>query len=347
MAKKKNISNVWTPPIVKSRPEEVKPNFDDSMERRHDIQMRIRGGLWGAVVGDALGVPVEFKSRDEVRRDPVTGMRGYGTFNLPAGSWSDDSSLLLCTADSLVHGFDLNDMSNRFMRWYSEGLWTPYGKAFDIGNATRAAINRLKRGISPEQSGGDTERDNGNGSLMRIIPVAICFHAIGIHEFIQRVHAMSSITHRHPRSLMACGIYCLIARSLIEGKTPIDAYREAIDRASDIYDRDPFRQELHHFRRILGGKIGSLPEEAINSSGYVIDTLEASLWCLLNSNSYSESVLRAVNLGHDTDTTGCVTGGLAGIYYNKMSIPEEWVDVIARRDEIAGLFDKLIVSNNI
>ncbi len=342
MAKKKNNNSTWTPPVVMNRPEGVKPKFDDSMERRHDIRMRILGGLWGAVVGDALGVPVEFKTRDEVRRDPITGMRGYGTFNLPAGSWSDDSSLLLCTADSLCHGYDLDDMASRFMRWYSEGLWTPYGNAFDIGNATRSAISRLNRGVSPEQAGGDSEGDNGNGSLMRIIPAAVCFYTIRIEEFIQRVHAISSITHRHPRSLMACGIYCLIARSLIEGKTPIDAYREAIDRASDIYDRDPFRQELHHFRRILGGKIGSLPEETINSSGYVIDTLEASLWCLLNTGSYGEAVLRAVNLGHDTDTTGCVTGGLAGIYYNKTSIPGEWLDVIARRDDIDTLFWMLV-----
>ncbi len=347
MAIKKNSESIWTPPIVKNRPEGVKPNFDDTMERMNEMRRRMFGGLWGAVIGDALGVPVEFKSRDEVRRDPVTGMRGYGTFHLPAGSWSDDSSLLLCTADSLARGYDLKDIADRFMKWMTGGLWTPYGSAFDIGNATAHAIKRLQRGISPELSGGDTERDNGNGSLMRIIPVAVCFYTFGIDEFIQRIHAISSITHRHPRSLMACGIYCLIARNLIEGKTAMDAYREAIDLASDIYDRDPFRQELRHFRRILGGKIGSLPEEAINSSGYVIDTLEASLWCLLNTESYSEAVLRAVNLGHDTDTTGCVTGGLAGICYGIQGIPEEWINVIVRRDDIAGLFDMLITSNNI
>ena len=269
-------------------------------------------------------------------------MRGFGTFKLPAGSWSDDSSLLLCTADSLLHGFDLNDMANRFTRWYSEGLWTPYGKAFDIGNATRAAISRLKRGISPELAGGDSEGDNGNGSLMRIMPVAVSFHKMNVDEFISRVHAVSSITHRHSRSLMACGIYCLIARNLLEGKSPMEAYQEAIDQASGIYDRNPFSMELHHFRRVFGGKIASLPEDTIKSSGYVIDTLEASIWCLLTSGSYSEAVLKAVNLGYDTDTTACVTGGLAGILYGYSGIPVEWVDAIARRDDIEKLFMGLV-----
>jgi len=312
------------------------------MELTHEMKEKMLGGLWGAVVGDALGVPVEFLTREEVRSDPVVNMRGFGTFKLPAGSWSDDSSLLLCTTDSLVHGFDLNDMANRFKQWFSEGLWTPYGKAFDIGNATRAAISRLKRGISPELAGGDSEGDNGNGSLMRIMPVAVSFQKMNVDEFISRVHAVSSITHRHPRSLMACGIYCLIARNLFVGKSPIEAYQEAIDLASAIYDRDPFRMELQYFRRVFSGKIASLPEETIKSTGYVIDTLEASIWCLLTSGSYSEAVLKAVNLGYDTDTTGCVTGGLTGILYGYSGIPGEWVDAIARRDDIDKLFKGLV-----
>lgn len=312
------------------------------MEQENNIKNKMLGGLWGAVVGDALGVPVEFMTREEVRSDPVTGMRGFGTFKLPAGSWSDDSSLLLCTADSLVHGFDLNDMANRFQRWFSEGLWTPYGKAFDIGNATRAAISRLKRGISPELAGGDSEGDNGNGSLMRIIPVAIRFHEMNIDEYISRVHAVSSITHRHSRSLMACGIYCLIARNLLEGKTHINAYNDAIEKASGLYDGDPFRIELPHFRRLFGGQIASLPENAIKSSGYVIDTLEASIWCMLTSESYSEAVLKAVNLGYDTDTTGCVAGGLAGILYGYSGIPNEWINAIARKGDIEKLFKGLV-----
>jgi ADP-ribosyl-[dinitrogen reductase] hydrolase len=320
--------------------------MEKQMGKTKNMQNKILGGLWGAVVGDALGVPVEFKYRDEVRRDPVTGMRGYGTFNLPAGSWSDDSSLLLCTADSLARGFDPGDIALRFMRWMSEGLWTPYGNAFDIGHATRDAIGRLKRGVLPDHSGGAKEGDNGNGSLMRIIPVALFFRQSGVDEMILRVHQVSSITHRHPRSLMACGIYCLMVRHLLAGRSPRDAYGDAIGMAAGIYNAEPFHAETRHFSRVLEGRIEELSEDRVNSSGYVIDTLEASIWCLLTTGSYDEAVLKAVNLGHDTDTTGCVTGGLAGVYYGMSAIPEEWVGTVARREEIQGLFGNFMNSGS-
>ena len=139
------------------------------------MQDRILGGLWGAVIGDALGVPVEFMSREQVRRNPITGMRGYGTFNLPPGSWSDDSSLLLCTVESLLDGFDTSKMGELFIRWLNEGYWTPWGETFDVGNSTMSSIRRLMKGVPPEEAGGRGEHDNGNGSLMRIIPVGIFF----------------------------------------------------------------------------------------------------------------------------------------------------------------------------
>lgn len=316
------------------------------MNKANDVKLKMLGGLWGAVVGDALGVPVEFRSREEVRRDPVTGMRGYGTFNLPAGSWSDDSSLLLCTVDSLKHGFNLGDIAKRFMSWISEGLWTPYGTAFDVGNATSYAIGRLRRGVSPEQSGGNKDRDNGNGSLMRILPVPLHYRRSAIDEMLQAAHAVSSITHRHLRAQMACGIYCMLVRLLLEGMVPDEAYRKTIGLAPHFYNRDGYVGELKHFARVLGGDIASLGEDDIRSSGYVIDTLEASIWCLLTTGSFQEAVLKAVNLGEDTDTTGCVTGGLAGICYGKSAIPDEWLKAIAREEEMGRLFENFIKSGS-
>ena len=141
----------------------------------NNIQDRILGGLWGAIIGDALGVPVEFMSREQVRRNPITGMRGYGTFNLPPGSWSDDSSLLLCTVESLLNGFDTDSMGDLFIRWLTEGYWTPWGKTFDVGASTMSSIGRMIREVPPEEAGGRGENDNGNGSLMRILPVGIFF----------------------------------------------------------------------------------------------------------------------------------------------------------------------------
>jgi len=301
---------------------------------------RVLGALWGAVVGDALGVPVEFTSREERKKDPVTDMRGFGTHRQPAGTWSDDSSLTLCTAESLLNGFDLKDMGQRFVGWYREGYWTPWGKVFDIGGTTRNAIIRLSRGADPETAGDKDENCNGNGSLMRILPIALRFADSSVEQLLYYAHQASSLTHRHFRSRMACYFYCLIATSLLNGSAPLDAYRCALETGAKTYGRHPYSQELRHFDGLLSGSIHQMPEQKINSGFYVIETLEASLWCLINSASFEGAVLRAVNLGGDTDTTGCVTGGLAGIYYGIGSISRNWMDQIARAKDIEALFEE-------
>lgn len=305
-------------------------------------QTRILGGLWGAIIGDALGVPVEFKSREEVRRNPITGMRGYGTFNLPPGSWSDDSSLLLCTVESLLNGFDTDSMSELFIRWLTEGYWTPWCETFDVGASTMSSIGRMMREAPPEEAGGRGENDNGNGSLMRILPVGIFFARKPVEELLNYVHRASSLTHRHPRTLMACGFYCLMVSALLQGFTADEAYLYAIEQATIYYAKLPYAEELHHFERLFSTLISSVPETAIKSGGYVIHTHEASVWCLLNTKSFDEAVLKAVNLGEDTDTTGCVTGGLAGLCYGLEGVPKEWLDTVVRKDDIDKLFEQFV-----
>ncbi|MGB4437301.1 MAG: ADP-ribosylglycohydrolase family protein, partial [Acetomicrobium sp.] len=132
---------------------------------------KVIGGLLGLCIGDALGVPVEFQSREKLKRNPVKDMMGYGTHNQPPGTWSDDSSLAFCLAESLCNGFDLQDIADKFVKWMYEGYWTPWGKAFDVGHTTQIAISRLKKGVDPLESGPTDERSNGNGSLMRILPL--------------------------------------------------------------------------------------------------------------------------------------------------------------------------------
>lgn len=303
---------------------------------------RMFGGLWGAVVGDALGVPVEFKGRDVRKKDPVTGMLGYGTFGLPPGSWSDDSSLMLCTAESLLDGFDTGRMGDLFVRWFTTGLWTPHGQAFDVGHGTRQAISAIESGIPAEQAGGTQEGNNGNGSLMRILPVALYCEGMAEEDILLHAHRASSITHGHPRAMMACGIYCLMTGALLRGLSPSDAYLNTMDNVKNLYRRRPFSKELSHFDRLLAGNIGALPEDAIESDGYVLHTLEAAVWCLVTTGSYREAVLAAVNLGLDTDTTAIVTGGLAGICYGIKAIPREWRDQIVRKEDIDILFDKVV-----
>jgi ADP-ribosyl-[dinitrogen reductase] hydrolase len=297
-------------------------------------------GLMGLCVGDALGVPVEFTSRAERVKSPVTTMQGYGTWNQPPGTWSDDSSLSFCLAECLCRGYSLDAIANSFWRWYKEAYWTPRGDVFDIGQTTHTAIMRLKQGVVPHQAGGKVENSNGNGSLMRILPMAYCHRNLTLGELLARVHDVSAITHAHARSQMSCGIYISIAVALLEGADPQTAYLQALQDIQTIYSVREFLLEKPHFGRIFSGEIAKLPIEEINSGGYVIDTLESSLWCLLNSSSYSEAVLKAVNLGGDTDTTAAVTGGLAGIYYGVENIPKQWMNQIARRQDIIYLAER-------
>ncbi|QHG19252.1 ADP-ribosylglycohydrolase family protein [Nostoc sp. ATCC 53789] len=297
-------------------------------------------GLMGLCVGDALGVPVEFTSRAERVKSPVTTMQGYGTWNQPPGTWSDDSSLSFCLAECLCRGYSLDAIANSFWRWYKEAYWTPRGDVFDIGQTTHTAIMRLKQGVVPHQAGGKVENSNGNGSLMRILPMAYCHQNLTLGELLARVHDVSAITHAHARSQMSCGIYISIAVALLEGADPQTAYLQALQDIQTIYSVREFLLEKPHFGRIFSGEIAKLPVEEINSGGYVIDTLESSLWCLLNSSSYSEAVLKAVNLGGDADTTAAVTGGLAGIYYGVENIPQKWMNQIARRQDIIYLAER-------
>ncbi|MGE5417100.1 MAG: ADP-ribosylglycohydrolase family protein [Acidobacteriota bacterium] len=308
---------------------------------------RVLEGFLGLCVGDALGVPVEFVSRDQLLKLPVTNMTGFGTHNQPPGTWSDDSSLSFCLAESLCNGFDIVDISQRFVRWYVDGYWTPHGIVFDIGNATLQAINRIISGCKPEDAGGKTDGDNGNGSLMRILPLA--YYLLRFDDIETRmkiVHDVSAITHGHIRSKMACVLFIELAISILKGKNKIEAYNDVIKQFESIYSYDLYTTELIHFKNIISGKIDNLERYKISSSGYVIHTLEASIWCLLNSGDYKEAVLKAVNLGDDTDTTAAVTGGLAGIYYGMGSIPKEWIDVLARKDDIFALCERFAKNMN-
>lgn len=295
--------------------------------------------ILGVAVGDALGVPVEFKARGTFL---VTGMQGYGTHNQPSGTWSDDTSLTLALADNLLpESYELSDIAWGFIDWYANAAYTPHGTVFDIGNATAKAIERLKKGVAPEQAGGAGERDNGNGSLMRIAPLA--FYMFGIRKAEERfriVKEVSSLTHAHEWSVAACYIYVEMLNKLRMGRTKKAAY---VELREDFARGVPFisKATLAKFVRILENDISALPEEEIRSSGFVIDTLEAALWCFLTTDNYKDAVLKAVNLGDDTDTTGAVTGALSGLAYGLDSIPQEWLDQLAAYDEVRRIAVKM------
>jgi ADP-ribosylglycohydrolase len=300
---------------------------------------RILGGLWGTIAGDALGVPVEFLPRDDIRVDPVTTMRGFGTHRQPAGTWSDDSSLLLCTAESLCQDpFNTEDMGAQFVAWYQERLWTPHGKVFDVGMTTARSIARIASGMKAELAGENAESANGNGSLMRMLPVALRFHDQPTSKLLEHVHRASALPHRHPRSQMSCGLYALTIRELLAGSLPQEAWARGQAVFRQFYEPDPYwSAELDTFLPLLADTLAQTTESEIESGGYVLHTLHASLWCLLTTSCYKDCVLKAVNLGGDTDTTGCVAGGLAGVAYGLQDIPGDWIQQLARREDLERL----------
>lgn len=289
---------------------------------------RLSSAVYGAIIGDALGVPYEFKERGSFN---CSGMIGYGTHNQPAGTWSDDSSMILATCKSIKENggkIVIEDLKVKFREWLIEGKYTPFGEVFDCGNTTRDAIlTGVARG---------DECSNGNGSLMRILPLAF------IDSTDEEIRAVSAITHSHWISQEACVIYVNIIR---ESLKPF--YREKTDpyaipyeiKKERVYPWDHVFDVVHSmnlpkpFDRLH--YIDSLPEEEIQSSGYVVDTLEAALWCVLTSKDYDECVLKAVNLGGDTDTIACLAGGMKCVLNNAFdSIIDPWFNEIKNNDLI-------------
>jgi ADP-ribosyl-[dinitrogen reductase] hydrolase len=294
--------------------------------------------LLGVSIGDALGVPVEFRSREQIRKKPVKGMTGFGTHNQPPGTFSDDSSLTFCLAEALITGYDLHTIAQNFIKWRYHNYWTARNEVFDIGATTQSAINTLVEGIRPDLAGDFDVTSNGNGSLMRILPLLIYTYNKPITERYRMTKDVSSITHGHVRSAIACFYYLEFALGLVQGIDKHVIYKNLqsdIPAFLDSISINP--DEKKTFNRLLIDGIDLIKENKINSSGYVLDTLEASIWCLLTTKSYKEAVLKAVNLGNDTDTTGAVTGGLAALLYGHKTIPKNWVGKLARKDEIESL----------
>jgi ADP-ribosylglycohydrolase len=245
--------------------------------------------------------------------------------------------MALCLAESLAAGdIDYEDVMKRFCRWWVEGDYTPHGYAFDIGRATGCALSRFREGTLPLLCGGRGERDNGNGALMRILPAAYVVRTLRMEKCMEIVHNLTALTHAHPRALIASGIYVRVCVALLNERTAQAAVSFALDECREYYQAGPYAAELGAYARLAEG-IARLPEDEIRSSGYAVDTLEAAIWCFLNTESYRECALRAVNLGDDTDTVGAVAGGMAGIRYGFESIPAEWVQSLAR----AGMIEDI------
>ena len=295
--------------------------------------MKVKDGIIGLLIGDALGVPVEFESRALLTENPVTEMIGNGAYNVPAGTWSDDTSMTLATMSSIVNkkSIEYDDIMENFCRWYKREIYWQRPR-FDIGITTHVALDNYLDGISALECGLDGERDNGNGSLMRILPLA--YIANMDYETIENI---SGLTHAHKRSKIACVLYVEIAKSMLENKDlPIDEHvKNASEKIKKHYEGN---EELKHFERIFNDELDDI--DTISSKGYVIYTFESVIYCLKNTDNYKNAVLKAVNMGEDTDTTAAICGGLAGIYYGFDEIPTHWIDTVEQIDKVFALCEK-------
>lgn len=320
-------------------------------ESKVDTTYTIQSALFGVAIGDALGVPFEFSSRDKMKTNPAQGMIGFGTYNQPKGTWSDDSSLTFCLAESLIGGYNLEDISKKFIKWKHEAYWSARGEVFDIGTTTSIAISRLKQIIETgdleelkrQKYYGD-EFDNGNGSLMRIIPLLFYIKGKPIKEQFEIVWEISALTHRHIRAAMSCTIYLKLAEKLLEGKDKETAYSEMRIDISKLWDEIDFSEcEREHFKKLIQNDIRETEYDDLKSGGYVIEVLESSIWFFLNCKTFEETILSIINIGHDTDTSAAIAGGLAGLYYGYKGIPSRWIDHIARKNDIDNLAKGLAI----
>lgn len=313
-------------------------------------QSDILGGVYGLAVGDALGVPVEFLSRDILQNDPVINVRGYGSHAQPVGTWSDDTSMVLATMDALcAGGLSFGYIMQCFVSWYKNANYTAGGKVFDIGGTTYRAINNFLMGEPPELCGEDDIYSNGNGSLMRMLPLIYYIYlkyGVEISQApIDLIYSVSSLTHAHMISKVCCvyyvyaGIYILQYAEILGLQKALIAGIKAVDR---YYGADNF-MPMETCLISIGNPLKIMIEgdtDEIKSTGYVVDTLEASFWCLYNTASYKDAVLKAVNLGGDTDTIGAITGSLAGLYYGLEGIPKEWVKDMRNKELINSICNR-------
>jgi len=301
----------------------------------------------GFAVGDALGVPVEFLNRDLLQRRPLKEMIGYGSHRVPEGTWSDDTSLMIAAMDSIKENGDVNfeDIMYKFTEWVNYAKYTATDELFDIGISTSKAISNFKRGEKPTNCGTKGINENGNGSLMRILPFVyyLKFSNFSEEEKTILINQASALTHAHEISQLGCKIYADYVTLLLDGVDKV----KALDLLKEIdYNKYYSNDSIKVYQRILKEDLKSLDIDQIRSSGYVVDSLEASLWCTVKNDTYEDAVVAAINLGEDTDTIGAITGSLNGIIYGKNNIPERWLNKLRKKDYLEELSNQFISTIN-
>lgn len=288
---------------------------------------RFQGSLIGLAIGDAIGTTVEFKEPGTFSE--VTEMIGGGVFELPKGSWTDDTSMALCLAESLIFkmGFDPMDQMERYLKWYRTGHLSSTGECFDIGNATAEALRRFER-TGEQFSGSENRYLAGNGSIMRLAPVPL-FFSNNLYEVSKWSGISSRTTHSAKECIDACRLFGVMIAAAAKGMNKDELlHPETFD---FLWAQDPL---VANINEVYKGSYKRLQPPEIHGSGYVVKSLEAALWAFYHGKNFEEGVLLAVNLGNDADTTGAVYGQLAGALYGLECIPQRWVDSLVMKELI-------------
>lgn len=305
-----------------------------------NLEERIKGGIIGLLVGDALGVPYEFHPReeipffDEIEFEPPDWFRRAHA-GVPAGTYSDDGAQALILLNTLLEcgKFDAAHFACSLVDWHESGFMAVGGVVFDVGIQTANAIRELKSGVPPLLAGGADEYSNGNGSLMRVLPLAL-WHRGSDLELIADAFDQSAVTHGHLRAKLCCALYCLWARRILQTKE--NPFANAVETLYDFFPEGTIE------RTEFETKI--FPKDTIyevNGSGYVVDSLHSARWAC-NNETYEKSVKAAISLGKDTDTTACIAGGIAGLMQGLDSIPKRWTDNLRGREIYEPLLEKLL-----
>ena len=317
----------------------------------------IKDGMLGMAVADALGVPYESQTFEQMRANPCTDMVGYGHHNQPEGSWSDDTSMALCVADSLCRRFDADDIMKKFTLWRERGYYTATGVLFDVGRTCRRALNNYKDGIEAEYCGDRTINGNGNGGLMRTFPIAVYQYYKNppedenLEQYLIPVHSISSLTNAHEIGLICCGLFTLTLREWLDskdaGESLLEIAERAFEKGKSVYTAmgGGFAGQMNKTGLFLSPKqIAGKDASELPSWGYALNTWQIAVWSLVTTDNYRECVLKAVNVGGDTDTNAAVAGALAGVIYGMEAIPEEWLAKLKNRELIEQISGKLAVT---
>jgi ADP-ribosylglycohydrolase len=305
--------------------------------------------IFGFAVGDALGVPFEFLEADEIDFKFSDEMAEFGTYHQPAGTFSDDTSMMCCMIEAMIQDGKTKTMADNFLKWKNENFWTANGEVFDIGNTIKVALNAYEKTGDISGAATNNEYSCGNGSLMRILPLLPYIMDKSLDEKFKYIKSVSCITHGHIRTAIACFIYLELAQHIFEqGKIHKPRFAAFLSRTilTFLENNPETKDEVKNFEILFTNLPARIPREQLSNSGYVVDSLILAIHCFFRYNRYEMGVWYAISFGGDTDTNAALTGALYTLYGGKKEIPARWLNKLVKKEELENLSQRWASSLN-